>query len=66
MINLIAICLIAVPVINSWPSLPPSGVFEGTFSDFGAYNQCKDIDEMIGTKSIEAVQVYESRKSMVL
>lgn len=42
-------------MINSWPSLPPSGIFEGTFSDFGAYHQCKDVKTQIGTKLVASM-----------
>ena len=32
--------------------MPPSGIFEGTFSDLGSYHQCKDISAMVGTNKI--------------
>ena len=31
-------------VYNSWAKFPPSGLLEGTSSDFGAYDQCLSIE----------------------
>jgi hypothetical protein len=31
-------------MINSWGSFPPTGLFEGTSSDFGSYDQCLSIE----------------------
>jgi len=35
---------------NSWGRFPPSGIFEGTITDFGDYDQCLSIkpNEVIG------------------
>ena len=30
-------------MINSWGKFPPSGIFQGTFTDLGNYDQCIDI-----------------------
>lgn len=30
-------------MINSWGRFPPSGIFQGTFTDLGNYDQCIDI-----------------------
>lgn len=43
-------------MIDAWPSgFPPSGVFEGTFSDLGSYHQCKDIRLIDGTRKISSM-----------
>ena len=30
-------------MINSWGRFPPSGIFQGTFTDLGNYDQCVEI-----------------------
>ena len=37
-------------VYNSWGHFPASGFFQGTFSDFGSYDQCLSVEpnELIG------------------
>ncbi|CAG2113548.1 unnamed protein product [Medioppia subpectinata] len=34
----------SVQMINSWGKFPASGIFEGTFTDLGAYDQCLSIE----------------------
>ncbi|XP_054153015.1 nose resistant to fluoxetine protein 6-like [Oppia nitens] len=36
---------------NSWPTIPPIGIFEGTVTDLGAYDQCLAIvdNEVLGS-----------------
>lgn len=31
-------------VMDSWGKFPPSGIMEGTWSDFGAYYECLETD----------------------
>ena len=42
--------LFVFSVYNSWGHFPASGLFQGTFSDFGSYDQCLAIEpnEIIG------------------
>jgi hypothetical protein len=35
--------LLVHQVFNSWSSFPPRGLFSGTFTDFGSYDQCLSI-----------------------
>ena len=35
----------AIEMINSWARFPPVGLFDGTLTDFGSYDQCLGVDD---------------------